>query len=507
MSDERIARALDLFERVLGLDPAARPGFLSRECADDPQLRRRVEAMLRADGRDHTLLDGAAVPLAPALAPSGSGWTGRRVGPFRLQRELGRGGMGVVYLAERDDVGMRVAVKLLAGHFVAPERVARFDYERRLLARLEHPNIARFLDAGVADDGTPWLAMEYVAGSPIDQHSDARCLMVSERLTLFAQACEAVAHAHRNLLVHRDLKPSNVLVSDAGVLKLVDFGIAKLLAPGPDEDGFGAPVTMEAGTGPMTPEYASPEQLRGEKLTTASDVYQLGIVLHELLTGRRPVTRSGHPIRPFDRTSGVEPTRPSEVVASDVRPEQIPTGPTARTSADLSALRRASPRLLKRQLEGDLDAILQTALHPDLSRRYASAQSLVDDIRRFQRGEPVLARTPTRRYRLRKAVRRHKVAVGLAGALALLTFVSAVGLGVQAHKLSVERDRAEQVSLMLERLVRTADPTSGPDSAREFGALREVQRAALEGVAKEPDAWGRLLIVVGVTHRNAGRAD
>jgi len=495
---------LALFEQALALAPEQRTQFLEAACDQDRVLFDRVQKMLGADARAHALLDRAPGALVAGLAQQQlSWWEGRELGPYRLVREIGRGGMGVVYLAERGDVGARVAIKLLASNFASPGRVERFQYERRLLARLEHPNIARFLDAGVAEDGTPWLAMEYVEGRPIDAHSDARCLTLNERLVLIESVAEAVADAHRNLLIHRDLKPSNVLVSDAGVPKLVDFGIAKLVF-----DGAAEGITEDPALRPLTPEYASPEQVRSEPLTTASDVYQLGIVLHELLTGRRPARRDGEPLRFFDRAAAVPMMRPSVLVSMEVTPQQVSSGVTSRTAAELSALRRSTPSRLRRQLAGDLDTIIETALHPDPARRYATARELAEDLRRFRQGRPIVARKASLSYRLVKLVGRHRIAAGLAASLVAIVAVSAITLVMQSGRVTRERDRAEQVAAVLQRLVLSSDPSRGQtDSAAARAVLRDVIHEARAGLPVDPATWGRILVLVSSVYRNMGQVD
>ncbi|MDF1506188.1 serine/threonine-protein kinase, partial [Roseisolibacter sp. H3M3-2] len=300
---DRWEAVMALLEAALERPAAERAAFVAAAAGDDAALRDEVASLLAMeDGAAGFLetpaaLPGDAAPPAPV--------EGRQVGPYRIVREIGRGGMGTVYLAERDDVGRRVALKLVRGDLAAPDRVARFLVERRVLARLDHPNVARLLDAGVADDGTPWFAMEHVDGAPLDRHCDARGLGLADRLRLVEQVCEAVAYAHRNLVVHRDLKPNNVLVTPDGVVKLLDFGIAKLL------DGEGEAGGARTGTGTwfLTPDYAAPEQARGEPVTTATDVYALGVVLYELLTGARPQRVESGPVgtlappRPVPRAS------------------------------------------------------------------------------------------------------------------------------------------------------------------------------------------------------------
>ncbi len=502
MSDD--ARALAVFAGAVELDPAERSRYLEAECAGDAALRARVEAMLRADAVGHEVLDQTPGALfADPRPPRHSDRLGLRVGPYRLVSELGRGGMGVVYLAQRSDVGARVAIKLLAGSHATSERRARFEYERRVLARLEHPHIARFLDAGVTDDGTLWLALEHVEGRPLLDHCDAHRLGVRQRIALIEEVGEAVAYAHLNLLVHRDLKPSNIIVADPGGPKLLDFGIAKLLA----EDVATGAITQDPMASPMTPEYASPEQVRGEAITTASDVYQLGILLYEVLTGRRPATPDGEPLRPFARASCKRFARPSDLVATEVRPSQVAAGPTDRTAAELSALRQASPRQLRRQLAGDVDAIIDKAMRCTPGERYGSAQELVDDLRRHRKGRPIHARAPSWAYRTASLVRRHTVSVALTTAIALLITASALLFFLQARAVTLQRDRAERVSQVLERLVLTRGPARATGDSVRAAVLREVMTQGRTNLSDDPEGWGRILAIVAGVLEEEGQTD
>ena len=432
--------ALDLFERARDLDDAHQERFLRDLCGADEDLFARVTGMLRADAATHALLDYS--PPSPPARPALARLEGRQLGPYRLVRELGRGGMGIVYLAERADVGSKVALKLITSHNASAEGIARFHYERRVLASLEHPYIARFLDAGIAEDETPWLAMEYVEGEAFDAWCASRDLPAAERVALFEKVCEAVAYVHRNLLVHRDLKPSNILINSAGEPRLVDFGIAKLLA----DEVPGRRTVAEAAGRPMTPEYASPEQLRGDRITPASDVFQLGLVLAELLKGRRP--------------------------------------------------------------QGDLSNIIGKSLAPEPERRYASADQLRDDIRAHREGRPVTARPGSLAYRARKFVQRHKAAVAMLLTINLLIVAAAFIFAAQARRIALERDRAEQVSALMERIVRIADPTgAGRDTGKAREVLAEAANEARAGLQRDPASWARILFTIGRVYRNADQYD
>ncbi|MGH7720075.1 MAG: serine/threonine-protein kinase, partial [Gemmatimonadaceae bacterium] len=363
---ERFRQADALFDAALDLPTGERAEFVDRACAGDPELHAVINRLLRAHERASEFLAAPAADLAaPLLSDPAVAHEDRplpppeRVGPFRIVRVLGRGGMGTVYLAERDDAqfSQRVALKLVRADPGSDYLVQRFLEERRILATLEHSHIARLLDGEITPEGVPWFAMEYVEGLPIDRFSDERRLGVDERLKLFLHVCDAVQYAHRNLVVHRDLKPGNILVTADGQVKLLDFGIAKLLDP-----AGAAPAGVTAvGARMLTPAYASPEQIRGETITTASDVYSLGVLLYELLTGRHPAWAPGRTTREVERRIlEHEPERPS-TVATRPAPGNAPDGFAPPGKGDptlMAAARGSSPEQLRRRLRGDLDTIV-----------------------------------------------------------------------------------------------------------------------------------------------------
>jgi non-specific serine/threonine protein kinase/serine/threonine-protein kinase len=431
---ERWARLKPLLEECLdGID--ARTAVLERVAREDRALAEELENLLRAHDATGPL---DRSPVADLERDSGAATAGRRLGPYRVLAELGRGGMGVVYLAERADgeFDRRVALKVVpAAHAWHRELLERFRRERQILARLDHPAIARLLDGGSTEDGTPYFAMELVEGVPIDRYCDEHELPIRGRLELFLSVCDAVEAAHRSLVVHRDLKPSNVLVTAGGEPKLLDFGIAKPL----DDRGPDAAFTL-GGSQPMTPEYASPEQLAGEPVTTGTDVYSLGVLLHELLCGERPRRRAG--LDPAEQAAAMrreDPTAPSDAL----RPTRGPKAGASRLE-EVARRRRLTPERLRRRLRGDLDRITQQATHPEPLRRYGSVRELADDLRRHLDGLPVAARGRGLAYRLGRYARRHRV--GVAASAAVLV-AAAVGVGAtlrQARVAEAERARAER---------------------------------------------------------------
>jgi tetratricopeptide (TPR) repeat protein len=481
MDPQRWQRIRTLFEGALALDEAARPAWLEAHCAGDAELRHEVDSLLHADAKADTLAVAAVAPdlvqeiAASERAGQGRQLTGRRLGPWRLMREIGRGGMGAVWLAERDDgeYAQQAAVKLVNPGWDAGELLRRFRAERQILAGLNHPHIARLLDGGVSDDGKPYLVLEYVDGASIGEHCDQTRLPLAARLKLFLDVCAAVAHAHRSLVVHRDLKPSNILVDRDGRVKLLDFGIAKLIEPGADA---GVSVLRA-----FTPEYAAPEQVRGEPATTGVDVYALGLLLYQLLTGRRahaPVASTPAAYEQAILTQ--EPERPSRAAADD--------GPAA---IERARARDLDPARLAAQLRGDLDAIVMKALRKDPAERYASVAALADDVERFLAHRPVAARRGNWRYRARRFLQRHALSTALA-VLALLGLVGGLAAALwQADLARQQRDAAERagrearaVSEFLTKVFAEADPsnTDGRDPRAS-----ELLRAGVEQIAQATD--------------------
>src|SRR5215207_8326514 len=436
LTPERWRQVQAVVDAVLDVPSGARAALLDHTCAGDPALRAEAERLVRscddAEGfmeepaADYAALfmsDAALVDARSDFRPSPASAQGALVGPYRIVREAGHGGMGTVYLAERADDQYRkqVALKLVrAGLASEVDVLRRFRDERQILASLDHPGIARLLDGGVTADGVPWFAMEYVAGTPLDRYCDEHGLTVDERLTLFARVCEAVAFAHRNLVVHRDLKPSNVLVTDDGVVKLLDFGIAKLLQPQPQPER--EPIT-QVGPRAMTPEYAAPEQVRGEPVTTATDVYALGAILYALLTGQRAHRLDRRTAAEVERVvCDTNPEPPSVAVTRTIDVGHADGSRERITPERVSEARGTDSGRLRRRLRGDLDTIVLKALHKDPVRRYASADALLEELRRYRAGLPVQARPDSRLYRIGKFVRRHRLGVA-AGAAVLLSLV------------------------------------------------------------------------------------
>ena len=425
-----------VFQEALDLEPGEWGRFLDHRCADDPELHDAVKQLLEVDRRAGSFLDASAEALAPKEFAEAVGRsppdrladrTGERVGAFRIVRQLGRGGMAGVYLANRVDGAFeqQVALKFLRPGLDTEDFVRRFLAERQILSSLDHANIARLIDGGTTERGLPYLALDYVDGVPITDYCQHRACSIEERLDLFGQVARAVQYAHANLVVHRDIKPSNILVTADGRVKLLDFGIAKLLDPeiGPAE----APLTR-TGLRPLTPEYASPEQIRGETITTASDVYQLGVLLYRLLTGERPYRISGTGTTLESAISSTEPRLPSDVVRES---DQRAAGPpTAR---------------LRRRLRGDLDTIVLKAMRKDPARRYATALEMADDVERHLEGQPIAARRESRVYRTGKFLRRNPWVAPVALGTVLLVGSYIATLIRHGNELEEERNVSRDV--------------------------------------------------------------
>lgn len=496
MQREMWNRLESLFFQALELPPAARAAFLDQACDGDTEVRREIDAVLAA--HDTPNVDQLLTPRPPSELPTRA-LTGVRVGAYELDALIGRGGMGEVYRAHRADAQyeQEVAIKLMRPGLDTDELLRRFRTERQILARLQHPNIATLLDGGVTERGQPYLVMQYVDGVPITRYANERALDLAARLRLFATVCDAVQFAHTNLIVHRDLKPSNILVTASGDVRLLDFGIAKLLDEHARDSTTGELLLL-------TPEHAAPEQFLGDAITTATDVYALGVLLYELLTG----------FRPFQFVPAIELHR---AVC-----ERAPTPPSAAAAADRAPAERARgngtanrPAVDRKALVGDLDCIVLEALRKEPQRRYPSAAALADDVRRYLSGFPVDARPDTFGYIAGRFLRRHRVGVAtsaaLAAALVALAVVSlrfALTTREQARMIARERDVAVRVSAFLEDLFKAPDPFAIVAVRRDTMRIRDFLAEGTDKVRSrlggQPIVQAQLLTVLGRAHMNLG---
>ena len=511
MSPERWQHVRQVFEEASEMPLAERAGHLDRVCAEDRELRHEVDALLAAEKAAAGLwraagwarLDKKELDHTPEY---------QELGAYRLDEKIGEGGMSVVYRASRadDEYRHQVAIKVQRRGLDSQHLEQRFRSERQILARLAHPYIARLLDGGTTVDGRPYVVMEYVEGIPITDYCDRHRLTIDARLELFRQVCAAVQFAHQNLIVHRDLKPSNILVTAEGSPRLLDFGIAKLLGPMRDTEG---PETTVAWLRLMTPSYASPEQARGGVITTASDVYSLGVLLYRLLSGRPPYRLKGRSAAEVERvlqelepplisdTPSAEPTGTDDDGQPGPRPEEV------------SAARGLRPEGLRRRLRGDLDTIVAKAMHKQADRRYASAEGLAEDLRRHLAGLPVTARRDSFAYRGRKFLRRHwlestavSMIVGLVVAFAFTTRMQSQAVARERDQVRAERDKNAEVLNFLTDIFETSSPEN---SRGETITAREILDRGAERIDEQlqerPDIRAALLLTMGNVNYNLGR--
>lgn len=481
-------------DQALDVPAGRREAWLQELQSKEPTIAAEIRRILAAEATER-FASFLNEPLTPAPTPHAL--TGELLGSFRILRELGQGGMAVVYLAERADgqVSQRVALKVLRFGLKGSQAQFHFAQERQILASLEHQSIARLIDAGITVTGLPYLVMEYVEGVPIDRYCDEQRLCIDARLKLFLQVADAVRYAHRHLIVHRDLKPSNIVITREGTVKLLDFGIAKLLAPSRFEHA--APPTRD-GLRLMTPEYASPEQVRGEQITTATDIYQLGLLLYVLLTGREPYpVRGCTPMDAFRVICESEPVPPSTAIESTAADDEA----RARLIEGISVTRGTSPNRLRRSLRTDLDAILLKALRKEPTQRYTSIEWFIDDIHRHQAGLTVSAYNGVWAYRAAKFMRRHAAVLAVATiavlAVASLTTWYTVQLANERNRAQLEAASATQVAEFLASVFRGSQSrvANGGTTAREL-LDRGAERIETE-LAGQPAIKARLLNVIG----------
>jgi serine/threonine protein kinase/tetratricopeptide (TPR) repeat protein len=441
MTPERWNEIKDKLDAVLELEPARRPAFLDQISSVDPELRQELESLIASHEKADTDFLNRPPLQATSSQPEPTGrdpLIGRRLGTYQITEQIGSGGMGEVYRASRADDQYRkqVAIKLVRAGQDSDFVIHRFKNERQILASLDHPNIARLLDGGTTEEGVPFLVMELIEGQPITEYCESRNLPIVERIRLFLAVCSAVQYAHQRLIVHRDIKPSNILVTLDGTPKLLDFGIAKILEP--DSETGPAEPTLTIFRA-LTPGYASPEQVKGEPITTASDVYSLGVVLYELLTGHHPYAAAGSTPHQIARAvCEVEPERPSTIVRRTESSQSQPGQPAQGTTRGIE--HDGSTEKLSKRLSGDLDNIVLMALRKEPERRYGSVDKLAEDLRRHLENLPVFARKDTTRYRMSKFVARHKAGVAAAAAVIVILVI---GIVVTLREAQIAREQAQ----------------------------------------------------------------
>ena len=492
------------FEQVIESDTGDRAERLAHACGDDLELRSSVESLLASDATNaDPLLLAIGEAAESLLEEHRDRLIGTRIGSYRVVSILGHGGMSTVYRGERDDSQYQqtVAIKVLLHAALHPRLRSRLHSERHILATLDHPSIARLIDSGELDDGTPYLVMEHVDGESIDMYCDSRTLFVRERLELFVQVCAAVQYAHRNLVVHRDIKASNIFVTGEGAPKLLDFGIAKLLAP--ESLSHTLPVTRLQER-ILTPENAAPEQVLGRSITTATDIYALGVLLYSILTGRSPYRLLSYSQLQLERAICMDdPVRPSQMVVAKL------SGETDADRSRISDRRGLSPQRLRARLSGDLDAIVAMAMRKEPERRYPSVEALADDLNRHLLGQPVRARQGDWRYNSAKFLRRHLLAVAGVAAVILGLTLYAGTMVWENHRIELardataqERDRAQQVSAFLVDVFSQADPFNAQGKEPTAKDLLDRGAAKITGnVSLQPEVRAQLLESIGLAYR------
>ena len=479
-------RIEEVFLAALEEPMEKRPAFVEQACGGDTQLRDEVLAMLRSHEETADFLETPAYQSnAELLAEqSGSLKIGEQIGVYRIISLLGEGGMGEVYLAEDLSLGRKVALKLVRTGFGGTNLLRQFQREERILAGLTHPNIAQLYGAGVTPEGVPYFAMEFVEGERLDSYCDTRRLDIRRRLELFRKICSAVSYAHRHLVIHRDLKPANIRVGADGEPKLLDFGIAKLL----DDDTSGLLEQTITLNGAMTPDYASPEQLRGEPMTTATDIYSLGVILFELLTGGKPYRTKSRSISDVSRAiTDQEPTKPSTTLA--------------RSGQSKSEIRNS------KFLRGDLDNIVLTAIRKEPARRYSSVGQFSEDIRRHLEGLPIQARKDTVGYRASKFVQRNRIAVA-AAAVVILAIMAALVVSIQqTRRARVQRDVAQRMNNFLQNMLNSAAPESKGIDVKVVDLLNDASTRARTELESQPAVMAEILVTLSRTYFNLGLLD
>lgn len=487
MDSARWQRIQSLFHDATDLPQAERRGFLSAACGGDCELVSEVMAMLEHDSADDSLLDRKLADVAQQVLALPSDVPLKDFGPYRIVGVLGEGGMGVVYLAERSDLGNQVAIKVLRDAWLSPSRRERFAREQRTLAQLNHPSIAQLYDADTLPDGTPWFAMERVEGIPLTEYCQKHQSSLEERLQLFRSVCEVVQYAHSNAVIHRDLKPSNILVKNDGTIRLLDFGIAKQL------EGLDLPVDQTmTGLRLMTPAYAAPEQIRGDRVGIQTDVYSLGVILYELLTGQPPFDLSN--LTPAEAATVITGHEPGKASVAAKRTKANTSTPTAGNAA-----------------WSDIDVLCLTAMHKEPQRRYQSVEALIRDVDHFLAGEPLEARADTLGYRIGKFVRRNRrpviaTALGFASVVALIVFFT-VRLTKARNLAQAQAAQTQRIQQFMMNLFQGGDEAAGPAADMKVTTMMERGVQQAQALNADPRAQADLYQTLGSVYQKLGKLD
>ena len=500
MTSDTWTRIDAAFQTAVELAGDERDDYITKLTDEDPAVAAGVIKLLASDRQDEDFLVAPVASTIEAITKDTTDpFIGRRMGVWTIERRIAEGGMGAVFLASRsdDNYQQQAAIKIMGAQLVASDAIARFKAERQILANLNHPYIGKLIDGGTTDEGLPYLIMEYVSGLPIDKYCDQQRLGVRQRMRLFQKVCEAVDYAHRQLVVHRDLKPNNILVDENGDPRLLDFGIAKLL----DADSYKDTIAVtQQGVRAMTPEYASPEQVRGEPISVATDVYALGVLLYKLLSGRTPFGAvDGKARSVVQAILDEEPSRPSAAI----------THPTTvvRKEDDVSSLRRTTYAQLCRTLSGDLDNIVLMAIRKEPERRYATAATLSEDIDNFLGQRPVAARRNELLYTLGKFCRRNRIALAAALAVVIVSIVAVAQIIDERNKAELAAVRASQVSGFLNGLFESASPFVSKGTKITAEQLLDEGVRNIRELDDQPMLQAELFSVMGRNYSSLGYLD
>ncbi len=498
-----------IFFTAVELDGNEREDYLTDKCKD-PMLKQEIDSLLSAHDKSNKFLENSIIPAEPAI-DNNNLFIGKTFGKYKIEKLIARGGMGLVYLGMRDDeVKQQAAVKIINPGVASGIVIKRFQTERQTLANLNHPNISRLLDGGLTDDGIQFLVMEYIEGIPIDEYCDNNKLKIKERLKLFLKVASVVQYAHQNLVVHRDLKPGNILITKEGEPKLLDFGIAKILSP---EDGIIETATHGSGWN-LTPEFASPEQIKGEVITTTSDVYSLGVILYKLLTGHSPYkikSRFYSDVRQI--ITQTEPLKPSEIIYQVVEKESDDNGIEINPDS-ISKTREINVDKLHKKLVGDLDNIVSMAIRKEPERRYASVDNFADDIKRYLNDRPVNAHRDSLIYKSKKFIKRNKTAIIPTAIIFILINLGLAGVLWQGHLAAKERDaakieaeKANKIKSFLLNMISAPDPTKDGRDVKVIDVIEEASSKLSFELGNHPQIEAEIRTMLGNTYQNLGIYD
>lgn len=503
----------DIFNNAISLDKDKREEYLDEACGNNDILKNEVKSLIISFERSGEFLNNPDKDLQLSLSPEEDLYLNKNIGPYNIVSVIAEGGMGRVYLGVRSDkeFSQKVAVKVIKYNNRSDYLLQRFQNERQTLANLNHPYIANLLDGGTTADGVPYLVMEYIDGIPLTDYCNTKSLSVEDRLLLFQKICSAVNYAHKNLVVHRDLKPSNILITQDGNPKLLDFGIAKILK---DENSTGPAEDTVTQIWNLTPDYASPEQIKGEKITTATDIYSLGVLLYKLLTDRHPYTiKSYLPAEVTRIVCETEPEKPSSIVRSAEQPGS-PPGEGNKASEVTDGTNKNEKGKLSKKLAGDLDNIILKAIRKEPDRRYSSIEQFSEDIRRYLSGLPVIARNDTLTYRTSKFVRRHKYGVAAFVTITLLVIAGIAGISWQARIASIQRDKArietakvEKINSFLQQMLSSADPDNSGKNVKVVDVLKTAEKKIDNDLKMQPEIRSSVRTTIGITLQNLGLYD